>query len=170
MKLPSLFLLLLLLLTACFPEGGDGRLWGKDIPIAEVQHLETQDTLLEDMIEKFEARWDKKFNSDHYPNIWWTDTPCPDGSGNLKVFFREHYFWGLTFDCGEMYVAFKGGAEDKTCGTALVHEVGHCLLMSSLLHKEAKEEDVFYGDRYHKFTEFWEWTKEIKKYQCENNL
>ena len=61
--------------------------------------------------------------------IWWTTTPCP-WSGDPAVIYEGQCNYGRMWSCGEIYVALP--STGKTCGSALLHEYGHCLTM--LIH------------------------------------
>jgi len=58
--------------------------------------------------------------------IWWTTTTCPR-TGDPAVIYESDCFYGRMWGCQELYVALpKSG---KTCGSALLHEFAHCLMM-----------------------------------------
>lgn len=79
--------------------------------------------------------------------VWWADTRCPY-SDNYAVVIEyngvpDRCFYGIMFSCQEIYVAVS--EHGKTCGTALLHEFGHCLYSR-----------IFYDfDREHVDQEFW---------------
>lgn len=58
--------------------------------------------------------------------VYWTDTPCPykDGWAVVKDGVCYH---GMMWSCSEMYVAKNKNNPNNTCGTALLHEFGHCI-------------------------------------------
>ncbi len=58
--------------------------------------------------------------------VWWATTRCPYRD-EPAVVYRNKCYHGRMSSCGEMYVAIAESG--KTCGTALLHEFGHCLGM-----------------------------------------
>lgn len=83
--------------------------------------------------------------------VWWADTTCPYHPDQYAILMKyrgspDRCFKGITFTCNELYVALSQRDPKKVCGSALVHEFGHCIYL-----------DIWNeGDRYHLDSEFWD--------------
>jgi hypothetical protein len=60
--------------------------------------------------------------------VYWTDTRCPK-NGMYAVIYRGQCNYGRMWSCGEMYVALSNLDPERTAGSALNHEFGHCMYM-----------------------------------------
>ena len=56
--------------------------------------------------------------------VYWTDTKCPY-TDDIAVIYNGRCTPGRMWSCKEMYVAMYN--DDRTCGSSLIHEFGHCL-------------------------------------------
>ena len=80
--------------------------------------------------------------------VWWTDTPCPYSDG-IAVIYKDRCYHGITFSCGEIYVAKKS---NTTGDSALLHEFGHCLRFSMGMD----------GDEIHQDDKYWNLVREVQ--------
>jgi len=73
------------------------------------------------------------------PKVYWVDTTCPylDDAPTAVVIEGRCYF-GLMYDCGEIYVAVKTTLSDS----ALVHELMHCFLMRAGITADAAHNNI----------------------------
>lgn len=88
--------------------------------------------------------------------IYWTDTKCPK-NGQYAVIYDGKCNYGRMWSCDEIYVALSGVDPERTCGSALLHEFGHCLSMAMGLG----------GDNSHSDERLWGVISEAKNYSCE---
>jgi len=63
--------------------------------------------------------------------VYWADTICPK-DGQYKVIYKNQCNYGRMWSCNEMYVALSNGNPERTCGSALLHEFGHCMYMEGI--------------------------------------
>lgn len=63
--------------------------------------------------------------------VYWADTICPK-DGLYKIIYGSECNYGRMWSCDEMYVALSNKNSERTCGSALVHEFGHCLYMDQI--------------------------------------
>jgi hypothetical protein len=61
-----------------------------------------------------------------HTKVWWTTTRCPY-SDDPAVIYNNECFYGRMWGCMEIYTALPESG--VTCGSALVHEFAHCLMM-----------------------------------------
>ena len=61
--------------------------------------------------------------------VYWADTKCPK-NGQYAVIYNGNCNYGRMWSCDEMYVALSNLDPERTCGSALLHEFGHCLSMA----------------------------------------
>lgn len=149
--------LAILLLTACSVSPPDRR----GIDVADIYKVSGQDKamlLAESMVEdaygyELEHRWQDT-------TVYWTDTVCYYDDSRYAVLYDyddgpPRCLAGLTFSCQEMYVAVN--ADRTTCGTALVHEFGHCLHL-----------EIFgIGDGGHTNADFWGLIADVAGLVCD---
>jgi hypothetical protein len=127
---------LVALMAACAPPGPEAR----GIPLrdcepgvecnvydSDIHKVYNQDKamlMFERMVEDtFGRSFDNVWQS---TEVWWTTAQCPY-SDEPAVVQDNVCYHGKMYSCQEMYVALpKTG---KTCGSALLHEFGHCLSM-----------------------------------------
>ena len=88
--------------------------------------------------------------------IYWADTRCPK-NGQYAVIYKGQCNYGRMWSCDEIYVALSGIDSDRTCGSALLHEFGHCLSMSMGLG----------GDHSHSDARLWAVIETAKRYACD---
>lgn len=95
-----------------------------DRSIVKVYNQDKAMLQLEGMAEDFYGvRLSNEFES---TKVWWATTPCPY-TDDPAVIYENHCYYGRLWSCGEIYVALPRSG--KTCGSALLHEFGHCLMM-----------------------------------------
>jgi hypothetical protein len=141
---------LFLTLCSCDPDRG--------IETADIHKVYNQDKALFLAEVRFEERFGVHTDAYKYANVIWTDTPCPYADGNAVIYEGECYH-GLMFGCDEMYVAIDENNPNRTCGTALMHEFGHCLW--------ARAGKGFDGD--HENPALWGFVKDVKKETCDRD-
>lgn len=60
--------------------------------------------------------------------VHWSEEKCPYNRDDYAVVYRERCYYGIMFGCDAIYVALSNLDAERTCGSALLHEFGHCLL------------------------------------------
>ena len=85
---------------------------------------------------------------------------CPyNGNTPAMILDSGQCVAGIMYGCQEMYVAIMpqdDPADYRACGTALLHEFGHCLLMTMQIDPDAN----------HTNSEFWGIVSQSNKYTC----
>lgn len=94
--------------------------------------------------------------STHGAVVYWTDTKCPKND-QYAVLYEGKCNYGRMWSCQEMYVALSSLDSERTCGSALLHEFGHCLSMQ--LGQG--------GDSEHTNKDLWEVISEAKTIACD---
>ena len=80
--------------------------------------------LFENMVEdEFNVRLDNVWRNSE---VWWADTSC-QGRDGYGIQLGRKCVAGVMWDCSDLYVALSDRDPLRTCGTALLHEFGHCL-------------------------------------------
>lgn len=120
-----------------------------------------------------EARVATAFDADlpHHDDVdarvFWASTRCPYHLDSYMVVYQDECLYGIMFGCDEMFVALSNrdwGDPPHTCGSALTHEYGHCLLLElgwedAALPCSAPAADPddlsWVGDANHSWTEWW---------------
>jgi hypothetical protein len=103
-----------------------------DRSIVKVYNQDKAMLLFESMVE--DATSSELGNAFEETTVWWATTTCPY-SDDPAVVYKGQCNYGRMWSCGEIYVALpKAG---KTCGSALIHEFGHCLSMHLDGHYDA---------------------------------
>lgn len=59
--------------------------------------------------------------------VFWVTTVCPYHKDQYAVVYKGKCSYGRMWGCQDMYVALSNKDPERTCGSALVHEFGHCL-------------------------------------------
>jgi len=77
--------------------------------------------------------------------LWSADTCLVGGEEVTAISYGGGCYWGITFWCGEIYVAVR----DRIADTALVHELAHC----ARIHQYGPGPDP--GDRGHADVVWW---------------
>ena len=90
--------------------------------------------------------------------VYWTNTRCPK-DGQYSVNHNDKCHYGKMWSCDEMYVALSGKDPELTCGSALLHEFGHCM-KSKMTQFQSLDAD-------HSDTEFWNVIREAHKISCD---
>lgn len=94
---------------------------------------------------------------EHDVNVSWTSTPCPYRLDHYAVVYRSECLYGIMWSCDEIFVALSNRDEQRTCGSALVHEYGHCLRLAL----------GWSGDHNHSAGEFWAVNRATHHETCE---
>jgi hypothetical protein len=162
-------LLVLFAITACTP-----------ILAPEERGIELQDCTGKDDCNPFEDHILGVYNQDkalftaqytvedhyghHFGSLWadavvyWGDTTCPR-NGQYMMMHEDECYYGLMWSCEEIYVALSNKGPENTCGSALLHEFGHCMYM------EMKTFDGN-GNAAHDDDEFWSLIAEANLLSC----
>ena len=153
-------LALALVLAGCYNPWGDPN-WPeiRDIEVAGTYKQYNQDKamlLAEAMIEdefglKFDNVWENT-------TVYWAHTRCPH-SDSYAVVYKGECYYGIMWSCREMYVALSNKDPAYTCGSALLHEFGHCLHIEAFGH----------GDHGHEHEDWWQVIGEAAAQSCERN-
>ena len=148
------YLLTIALLSACdLSVSPEERGIEVDHSIHKVYNQDKAMLLFEGMVEDFyDVKIPNRWND---TTVWWTTTTCPYNDNPAVIYDGECYF-GRMWSCHEMYVALP--EEGKTCGSALLHEFGHCLMM---MHVAGNN----FGDANH-VTEIWDIVEEANQIAC----
>jgi hypothetical protein len=88
--------------------------------------------------------------------VYWTDTLCPK-NGEYAVIYDHGCSYGIMWSCDEMYVALSNKDPKRTCGSALIHEFGHCMYMKMFGYRNSEHND----------DEFWEVIGDAQKSACD---
>ena len=88
--------------------------------------------------------------------VYWSDSICPR-NGQFAVIYKGQCNYGRMFSCSEMYVALSNLDSERTCGSALLHEFGHC--MSMMMGND--------GDANHSDSRLWNAIGDAMTVQCE---
>lgn len=147
------------ILQACTPAGPEAR--GIEVS-DEIYKVRNQDKAMlhtESMVEdeyglEFEHLWQRS-------TVYWADTRCYYDDRYAVIYEYEdgppRCLAGIMFSCKEIIVARNDDLD--VCGTALVHEFGHCLAMQLFGH----------GDRDHLDSDFWGLIEFIDNDVCERD-
>jgi hypothetical protein len=116
---------LLACLAACTPTAPERR----GVEVSGIAELPSQDKAMLTALRMVEDEYGTSFG-DLLPDttVYWADTTCP-GDGRYAVIWRGRCYHGITWSCSEMYVALSDLDPERTTGSALLHEFGHCLYM-----------------------------------------
>jgi len=133
-------------LAACAPATPAERGIVVSEDIYKVRNQDKALLLTESMVEdeygvRFENLWQDA-------TIYWADTRCYYNDSYAVLYEYgdgpPRCLAGITFSCNEVIVARN--ADLDVCGTALVHEFGHCLAINLFGHGDADHLDVdFWG-------------------------
>lgn len=120
----KLYLIFILLLVACGPMTPEER----GIKVTDDFKIYNQDKAMFTLQYTIEDYYNVRMDNDFIfqTKVYWTDTPCPY-SDDWAVVYKGKCNAGRMWSCQEMYVAKKKSDPDHTCGTALLHEFGHCI-------------------------------------------
>lgn len=143
----------LLFLVACDLTAPHG------IEIADVYKIQGQDESLLLAWGRFEEHFKTVVPNpviDDTVQVFWTDTPCPYRPEQWAVVMDGRCYAGRMWGCDELYVAMNSLDPNKTCGTALLHEYGHCLSMQAGWGEDAS----------HQNEELWDNIRTTKKEVC----
>lgn len=68
-----------------------------------------------------------EYEIEHRPDyrVLWSDERCPYSEG-YAVILEGRCYYGLMVGCQHIYVALSNRDPERTCGSALLHEYGHC--------------------------------------------
>ncbi len=159
-----ILLILTLLLSACAPE--------MDIvPREDVKKVYNQDKAMmffQGLVEReYDVNLDRlaEYTS---PHVVWVEPTCPWGGPPLLYLESlDKCVYGVMFDCKNIYVGTMDEAPEdlRTHDTALVHEFGHCVLMTMQRMRfppPGLPQD--YGDGDHSDERFWALVKEARDY------
>ncbi len=123
-------------------------------------------------------------------DVKWTSTVCPYHMDRYAVVLDNVCYNGIMWSCDQIYVALSNRDPERTCGSALLHEYGHCLLFTlgwedsaavfCSYNRLAEEHDTamaefnvvmddksWVGDRDHTNAEFWGVIVDVGKEACE---
>lgn len=121
-----IFLTLALLLASCSPLTPDERgitvdrdLSALGVPVQSKALLELEGMAEDHYSVSLANAWQDAV-------VWWTTTKCPK-TLDPAVIYQNGCYYGRMWSCDEIYVALPRGG--TTCGSALLHEYGHCLRM-----------------------------------------
>jgi hypothetical protein len=120
-------LLIIAMLAACGPMTPEDRGIEVDHAMSSLGVFNQSKAMLdlEGMAEDhYLAQLDNLFQD---TQVWWTTTLCP-GTGSPAVIYKDKCNYGRMWNCQELYVAAP--LNEKTCGSALLHEYAHCLRMA----------------------------------------
>ena len=156
MTLPTIFTIMCALLMGACDTGPEAR----GIEVTDdhkIYNKEKSMYTLEYMVNDHYGKdiTDLQFDS----KVYWTDTPCPYTDRWSVVKDKVCYF-GIMWSCGEMYVAKNKNKPNNTCGTALLHEFGHCI-------RQRLQMPAHDGD--HWDNEFWRVVAEAKMVSCDRS-
>lgn len=134
------YLPLLLLLTGC-PLQESGTRLVPEIEIYTDEILPGQDEAFVYARARVHEETDL-FVDDAETTVYWTNTLCPTaepGDTRTAVVYRGNCYAGVTFTCGEIYVADRG-----TIGaSAYIHELGHCFLLWNGRNGDADHSEIW---------------------------
>jgi hypothetical protein len=123
-----MFIIKILIITIIAFSGCTTGPDARGIEVTDIYKIYNQDKarmILEGLVEEeYKIRIDNVFENS---TVYWTDTICPY-SDNYAVVYEGRCHFGRMWSCQEQYVAING--KGNTCGTALLHEHAHCLLMT----------------------------------------
>ncbi len=116
-------IILALVATSC-DTGPDHRGIEVNEDIIAVYNQDKAMLLFEAMVEDaFGVRLDNVWQD---TTVWWADTSC-QGRDGYGIQWGRGCVAGIMWSCSEMYVALSNADPERTCGSALIHEFGHCL-------------------------------------------
>lgn len=170
MSLTRLLTLTVIILSACntvsYPEERGIRLQDCDNddedcdPYEEIIGVTNQTKAMftaQYMVEDaYNERFGDLFNK--RTTIYWVRTVCPE-DGLYKVIHNKECVYGKMWSCDEMYVAVSNGDSKRTCGSALLHEFGHCMLMEMGVN----------ADTDHSNNAFWSVIEEAQDLSCDRD-
>lgn len=93
--------------------------------------------------------------------IYWADTICPK-NGSYELVYEGECYYGFMWSCQEIFVALSNKDPTNTCGSALLHEYGHCLYMTMKTFDGN-------GNASHDDDEFWALIAEASLISCDRN-
>lgn len=149
-------LMLCFLLTACVvPMAPEDR----GIEVLDTIEIYNQDKAMFTAQYMVEDEYQQDFGDLWLDSIvYWTDTRCPK-NGQYAVIYDGKCYHGLMWNCDEIFVALSNEDSERTCGSALLDEYGHCLLM---------EMDPYHsGCPDHSDDRFWNVINIAKQIACE---
>lgn len=95
--------------------------------------------------------------------VFWSDDKCPYRMGDYAVVYKNKCYYGLMWECDSMYVALSNKDPLRTCGSALVHEFGHCLRGKMGFDPQLPCPGM---DASHKDDEFWDIINQAHEESC----
>lgn len=122
------------------------------IKLAPVAEVPGQARALHAMQDAAAAKYGRQLDVADSAKVFWTDTICP-GTDDAAVIYNGRCYHGLTFSCARIYVAINEKEPSDLCATELVHEFGHCVLLTLFGQ----------GDPGHQMIEFWELERAAKE-------
>lgn len=146
------YLLLQLVVASCIAGDDHG------IETADVYKVYEQDKAMLLAETRFEQYYGVESTAFEWAEVQWTNTPCPYKNA-WAVVYQDKCFYGITWDCDEIYVALNKDEPNRTCPTALMHEFGHCLRLDA----------GWDGDADHSEVEFWDFIGVVRKETCERD-
>lgn len=137
--------IMLSIVAACAPSTPEERGIAVSEDIYKVRNQDKALLLTESMVEdeyglEFEHTWQRS-------TVYWADTKCYYDDSRYAVLYEyrdgpPRCLNGITFGCDQIIVARNDDLD--VCGTALVHEFGHCLAVEIFGHGDGDHLDADY--------------------------